>query len=55
MIILRTSTKAAYLLHNGKLVLIHATGWQAQKTPVLHVDETTWANFVLAFSSPVGT
>jgi hypothetical protein len=55
MIILRTSTKVAYLLHNGKLVLLHPTAWQAHKAPVLHVDDTSWANLVTAYGSPVGT
>jgi hypothetical protein len=57
MFIKRTSTSAVYLLHNGKLVLMHPSAWQAQKVPVISVDESTWANLTLAgaFGTPVGT
>ena len=44
MFIKRVSTSAVYLLHNGKLVLMHASGWQAQKVPMVSVDEHTKAN-----------
>jgi hypothetical protein len=57
MFIKRISTSAVYLLHNGKLVLMHPSSWQAQKTPMISVDEATWANLTLtgAFGTPVGT
>jgi len=55
MIIVRKSTKAVYLLHTGKITLLRPSGWQAQKVPVLTVDEQTWANLVLTHGNPIGS
>ena len=55
MIVVRTSTKAVYLLEAGKLVVVRGSGWLTQKLPVVHVDEQTWANLVTAYGAVVGT
>lgn len=54
MIIVKESSLDTYLLHHGKLVLCHTTNWQAQKLPVIRVDDVTFGNFVTAYGAPVG-
>jgi hypothetical protein len=55
LIVLKKSTGVLHLLHNGKLVVLHAQTMDTKRIPVYEADDASFTNLVTAYGAVVGT